>query len=291
MVASRDAVAALSQQFIAANPHLAPGQCAPGEEGGLVCCGDRAKAMRVVSSGGRFTESILHPVFTPLEQLWRKFPDDGIFQASERSPSVIEIGAFRVPANQSLILGEYSFQPFRFNGVLAGDVVPLEDQRLATTFGYDLNFSQARKGHISFEILPTSAPQNSRSAFFNPSPFGTIFQGQTVGFDDFDGPLNDLYDETPKQPETEDVIYNQAQSSVQGNPAGSALIPPSGKGVQGPSGFPFTYQVDPNESVQIRVYIFRPVSVPLAFFQASISGYLVPTTRLQMLLRSVEPCW
>lgn len=279
----------LGAQFLALNPHLRPGSQPANGEGGVATCGRQTQALRVIQSGGDFAKAIRHPIFTPLEQLWRKLPDDGIFEATPSNPSMIEIGAFQVPANQSLILGEFVFQPFRYNGVIANDLLPLEQQRLPTAIGYDLNFSQFRKGNLTFEIIPTNAPQNSRAAFLNPNPFTTILQGPTVQFDP--GPIADLYDEEPDVPDTPDAIFNRAQSTPTSSPAGAALIPPTERSGQGPENFPFTYIVNENDVVQIRVYIFQPLSVPIAFFQASISGYLVSTQRLEMLLKGMEPCW
>jgi hypothetical protein len=241
-----------------------------------------------VQAGGDFINSLRHPVFTPLEQLWRKLPNEGVFQASPAQPAMLEIGAFRVPTNMTLILGEYTLQTFRFNGVLANDLLPMERQRLPTSLGWDMNFSQMREGNLEFEIIPTNAPVNSRAAFVNPDPFTTALQGTGIAFEQT--PLGDLYNEEDIPPEGADTVYNKARSSVLGNPAGSALMPPSGRTAQGPQRFPFTYMVNQNDVVQIRAIIFQPIGVPVGFFQASISGYLIGSARLEELLRGARPC-
>jgi hypothetical protein len=285
--------AALGEAWRQSNPGLQPGEPNGYEGSGLIV----GNAQRVVQAGGALTPQLLHPVIVPLQHVFRRLPDDGIFVASQQSPFQFEMGALVVPKGMRFIFAEYRFQIFRLNGAVANDAVPLEDQRLPLEVGYDVNIDQARKSDIQAEVLPINPPVSDRAAFrgtvinapdvMTPQvTFPTTLQGGVALATVYGAPGGAPSQVTP----TQQSVFEEARSAVTGAAAGSALLPQEQR-MAGPAGFPFTYEVKSAQAVQLRVTVFGAVQIPIAFFEARIAGYLMPTNSAEQLMRGARPCW
>jgi hypothetical protein len=239
--------------------------------------------------------------YTPFERIFRRLPDDGIFSASRTNPLTLEVGAFTVPPQQALIVAEYGYTIFRFNGAIAGDYLPMESGRLALSVGTDLNFSQFRRGNVVFEILPVPPPTQNLDAFSQTPTGGMAFPPSKVSFSPTTVGAVTIYTPgvnaqgTPPgsqigPPSAPPSLFQQVASAVKTQSAGSALQPNNGREQQGPQKFPFSFIVDENNSVQLRITLFGAINVPVAFFESRIAGYLMSTNDLQALLDGVRPC-
>ena len=298
MPAPTSPAAEVGELFRQHNPHLRPVELpAPPQEGGALRCPDGRQMVHAIKPGGALADLLLYPSFVPLEQLYRKFPPEGIFRATRTNPCTIEIGAFVVPPKQTFILAEYEFQPFRLNGLLPGDLLPVEPRRFATQLGYDVNFTQSRRGNIQAEMLPSRAPTTARAAFQAPALAGVAFQGPQVNFPPLPNapPFANLYTKPAGStandiPPLSEVDVERARSAIVTNPAGSALWPPTARERQGPTAMPFTFEINEADSVQVRVTVFDAIRIPIVFFESRIAGYLVPTDTLRELMKGLAPC-
>lgn len=285
-------------------PAVAEPQSPPQSEGaGTVC----QNVQQVVQAGGALSDLLLHPDFKPFERVFRRLPTDSMYTATQSRPAQIEVGAFTVDKTQSLLLAEYGFTIYRYNGAVVNDVVPLEEGRLSLSLGFDLNnLSQLRKGNVAFEIVPTDAPVQDRQAFAGQTTGGTVFGGREASFQQqAAGTLSTIYGagSTPSQqapsqqatgsalPRAQQSAFDRARTAVKTSNAGSALQPNRGQDSQGPGRFPFSFVIRETQSVQLRMTVFAPLSVPVAFFEGRLKGYLVPANALDALLEGVKPCW
>lgn len=249
-------------------------------------------AVRTIPAGGDVTALLLHPSFTPFERVFRKLPEEGLFQASPSRPYTFEMGSFHVPKTMALAIAEYRFDVYRF-GVAPFDQIPLERRRFPLAIGYDITINQYRQGNLQIDILPVPAP-TQQTAFDQIPTGGTVTTGKSVN------PL-DLFDEVPTTVPTVQTIYDTtslggvndaalSQAFVNTVGAGNALLPQNQDPTQGPTRFPFTYYAKENQAVQLRAAIFNPITIPIAFFEAMLLGYLMPLNTLEAMLSSVAPC-
>lgn len=252
-------------------------------------------ADRMVPAGGALADRLLHPSITPFERVFRVLPSEGIHRATRNKPYSFVLGAFTLGLNQGLALCEYRFRPYRFDGVIAGEAVPLEDRRLATSVGYDLTVGvTGRQGNFVAAIIPGAADPLVNVAYPPVNTGGSIFPSllPTVS------PLvavQSLYgnaliasnvgsNPSIKPPPVNGKQYVTALS------AGSSLMPQNQHGVQGSERMPFTYYVNNGDPVTLTVGIFAPVRIPIAFFEGVLSGYILPVNTLKNMLEAVRPC-
>lgn len=255
-------------------------------------------ATRIVPAGGALSGLLLHDSVTPFQSIYRVLPPGGVFTARKDRPVVMTIGAFTVPKTMALALAEYRFRPYRFDGLVPGDAVPLEDRRLSLEIGNTLPLSASlQKGNITAQIIPGPLPPPQATTFAGTANPGTpslstgitgslaTFPGQipspyapASGGGGAAGPAPALYF-PPTNP-------NQFVLSAQG----AALIPQSSDPTQGSERLPFTYYVPENTPVSLQVTVFAPIRIPIAFFEGVLSGLLMSMNTMQALLEQVRPC-
>jgi hypothetical protein len=248
-------------------------------------------AQRTVPAGGLVSGLLLHPSITPFQKIFRKLPSDAVYSSTKSNLFTFEIGSYTVPESMALAVAEYSFRPYRLSGALAGEPIPLEDGRLAMSLTYDINFSQYRSGNITTEVYP-QLPRTQQAAFAgvpNPAP---MFPG--VGATNpWSGQVISLYGggTAPASGSGSDPIFQfNSDPRTQLTTIGSGGLPTSAGGQQGPSRFPFTFYAKANQAVQLKVTVGGPINIPLAFFEAKLSGYLMPANTLEAMLDGVAPC-
>ena len=257
----------------------------------------RCGADRVLMAGGAFADLLLHPVYTPFQRIFRALPTDAIFQASRAQPAQIELGSVTVPAQMSLALCEYSFRPYRFDGVIAGDAVPLEEYRGSLEIANLVSLGIVNQpGNISAQAVPAVPPAQA-TAYDGIVSGGAVIGGAPTQGESssFPGVLNSIYGpgsliiNNPTQPALNQPALNPNQfiTTVQG---AASIIPQRPELQQGPNKFPFTYLVNESQPVTLLVTVFAPVRVPIAFFEGTLSGYLVPKNTVEALLEGMKPC-
>ena len=220
---------------------------------------------RFVLAGGQLNSKILHPTAVPFEQLYRRLPEEGMYDpaVSPSNPFTFELGAFTVPDLMSLMIFDMRPDIYRFSGVDSGDFLPLETRRFGSIMGFDLTVDQKRQGNTKFEIDPAPIQRTSSQAFIN----------------------NNTTQPTFNQGQFEVGKANQF-ATVAG--VGTALLP------QRPERFgalsvPFTIIAKSKQTVQVRCVIFRPIPSPIAFIEYDIAGMLVPEQWTNNMLEAVKP--
>lgn len=220
-------------------------------------------AERMMLAGGDLWSLTLHPTVIPFEQLYRRLPEEGMFDpgVSPSRPFAFELGAFRVP--ERMVIGIYDLRPdiYRFSGIDPGDFVPIESRRFSSVLGFQVLVNQANHGNSLFQLDPAPIQTTSLQAFAPPP--------------------------NQRQPQ---ASFNIAAANSFANTAGAgvALMPQRQRGY-GPEGMPFTLFARPGEVVQVRCVIFRPVPSPIAFIEYDIGGFLFPEMWIDKVLRCIEP--
>jgi len=252
-------------------------------------------ATRIVPAGGALAGLLLHDSVTPFQSIFRILPPGGVFAARRDRPVVMTIGAFTVPKQMALALAEYSFRPYRFDGLVPGDAVPLEDRRLSLEIGNTLPLSASlQKGNIQAQIIPGPLPPPQQTTFSGTANPGTPSLGTGIS-----GALATLPAQvpTPYAPGVSAAGPPPALYFPANNPnqfvlsaQGAALIPQSNAPTQGSERLPFTYYVPENTPVSLQVTVFAPIRIPIAFFEGVLSGVLMNINVMQALLEEVRPC-
>jgi len=239
-------------------------------------------AQPVVQVGGEFVSLLQPPVFTPLQQLFRKTPPSSIYTATPSRPVTFELGAVKAPKGLVIAVAELHLRVYSFSETL--DPVPLEPGRLALSLGWDFNIANTRPGQVSFQMLPTP-PTAQQNALVPLPSFGLGGTGNSISPEDMARmtQLMTAYFEGS-------ATSGTPQFSILTAPAGDALMPTIVDGRQGPKRFPFTYYINPSQAGQVTLTAFEPVEVPIAFIEAEVLGYSIPQNALAEMLRVISPC-
>ena len=224
-----------------------------------------AKQVQTGHPLGALYEHYQHGVFESFERLYRAEASDSFYDPN-RSPSnpfIFTVGSFKVPRDLALWIFEYEFSAAKVVGNSAGDTIPLEEERMGTEWCFDLNVDGIRKRQCEYDIDPVP------------------IQTQGEGFEVVSGGVRG----SPPS------LFNRAAArsfAVVGGPGRAAL--PFRSEHFGPSGgHPFTVFVPPNQILEGRCIIFRPLEVPLAYVQMSIKGFLFPPVLLERFAREAQP--
>lgn len=254
-------------------------------------------ATRTVPAGGALAGLLLHDSMIPFQFLFRVLPDQGIHTASKSNPCIMSIGAFTVPKQQMLLLTEYRFRLYRFDGLIPGDAVPLEDRRLSLEIGNSVPINGfVQRSNLRAQIIPGPIPAPTQTMFQpNPNP-GTpgdasmVFGQAAV----FPGTLPTLYGPaqiTSAFPPPAPVVFPIVNPNQFVNSAGGAsLLPNSNDPTQGSERLPYTMYVPENATVTLQTTAFAPVRIPLAFIEGVLSGFLMEARTAQALIEKVRPC-
>lgn len=234
----------------------------PGQVGSATTLG--CESTRVSLAGGALHQLIQHPSVVPFEQLYRKLPEEGMFNAavSPSRPFVFEIGSFRVPDSMALMLFDLRPDIYRFSGIDAGDYVPIEERRFSSILGFDIQVDQRIQGNIQFQLDPAPI-QFARQQAFAPNP----------GVSDLTSVL--------------DISAASSFANVAGT--GNSLNPQRPERY-GAESIPWTLYARSKQTVQARCVIFRPIPSPIAFIEYDIAGVLLPEKYMDRLLEQVSPC-
>jgi hypothetical protein len=221
------------------------------------------RSNRVTLGGGALQTLLMDPNVLPFERLWRILPEEGMFHpnVSPERPFVVEIGAFKPANKMSLLVFDLRPDIYRLSGIDAGDYVPVESRRFNAVLGWDVTVDGRRAyTDMEFQLDPVAAPVAGASAF-QPDP----------GSSDFFSSV--------------DTLQVSRFGSTAG--AGNALQPNRTHRPGSPS-IPYTIYARPNQVVQVRLVVFRPIPSPIAFVEYSIQGIYVPNQTLNAILECVK---
>jgi hypothetical protein len=222
-------------------------------------------AKRFVAAGGDLVGDILHPVIIPFEQLYRRLPEEGMFNAAvtPSNPFTFELGAFQVPKTRALLIFDIRPDIYRFSGVDPGDYVPVENRRFGSIMGFDLTVDQQRTGEVAFQIDPVPIIRTSQQAFTSNNPEAPTFN-------------------------TTQQAVGQSNKFASPAGAGTGLLPQRHERY-GSLSIPFTIIARSQQTVQARCIIFRPIPTPIAFVEYDIAGVLVPEQWIDNMVEASKP--
>lgn len=222
-------------------------------------------AERFVAAGGNLVADILHPGIVPFEQLYRRLPEEGMYNpgVSPQNPFVFELGAFTVPPTRALLLFDIRPDIYRFSGVDPGDFVPVENRRFGSLMGFDLTVDQQRTGEVAFQLDPVPIVRTSQQAFVSNNTNAPTFN-------------------------TTQQAIGEANEFGSTAGAGIGLLPQRPERY-GALSIPFTIIARSRQTVQARCVIFRPIPTPIAFIEYDLAGVLVPETWIDNMAEATKP--
>ncbi len=228
-----------------ANPDLRGGVPARPSPG----AGIRVPTVRAQTPGGELMKYVPQQGLVWFEQLYRVLPPEGMYNAVPNKPITFGMGSFRVPQSMVLVVIDYAFDIYRFSGASADDYLPIEERRLSTQVGWDININNQRPGNLDFQLIP-KVPSQMQQAFA-----AKVGPGQP-----------------PQQWQFDAVRASQQQ--VAAGP-GLALLP---QRPQRESLVPLsnTYVAKSSETLTVACSIINKIPIPIAFFEANIWGVLLP---------------
>jgi hypothetical protein len=220
---------------------------------------------RTQLAGGLLTSLIQHPSTLAFERLYRRLPEEGMFDSSvtPQNPFTFELGAFQVPGSFSLLLFDLIPNIFRFSGLDPGDFIPIERERFSSILGFSLTVDQRFVGNVEFELDPIPIQRQALQAFKTTN---TINPQATIA----------------------DFAIGRANSFANSAAAATGLLPQRPRRYGAPS-IPFTLIANSSQTVQASCVVFRPIPTPIAFIEYSISGLLLPSTWTDAALKIISP--
>lgn len=252
------------QLFRQANPHMQGLSQTVGSEA-EVCSIDR-----VMLAGGQLGSYITPVSITPLEQVFRRLPTSGIHTATPNAPCIFDMGSFRVPESQSFVLLDYRFDIYCPSGTISNDFLPIENNSLATNVGWDITSDGVRQGNTRYELSPLPPAENSPS--FQPQPNPGFIPG---------GP----------GPVASDAQFAAARHTSAQSAAGDGLsIMPQRHHREGLLHVPASWVIKSGSNLTLTCRVLRGIQRPIAFFEAELFGYLLPTVHMEAILRATAPC-
>ncbi len=273
--------------FQDANPGLALGGVpGPGQSGFVP---RSTLPERVLQAGGETAAQFLHPTFLPFETLFRKFPAEGVYTATPQSNFILELGSITVPPQMVLALADYRFDLYRFSGAAAGDWVPIEERRLSGYIGYDVQTSAARSAQLLMQIQPTP-PIAAQQAYERQRTAGLIAAGAEFN-DNMPAQIGNVPfppSAPPFNATVSDFANARAASVASPGTSGLSTLPQRHERYGAPN-LPFTLFVRERQFVQFRAIVFRPVPLPIAFFEVDATGILMPANVADSLLKGLAP--
>jgi hypothetical protein len=228
-----------------ANPDLRGGlPPAPFPGAGL-----RMPTVRAQTPGGELMKYVPQDGVLWFEQLFRVLPPDGMYDATPSNPLTFGLGSFKVPQSMVLVVIDYAFDIYRFSGASADDYLPIEERRLSTQVGWDININNNRPANLNFQILPKVPTQTQQAFAALPGPNQPAQQWQ------FDA-------------------VRASQLQVAAGP-GLALLPqrPHRDGQVPLSN---TYVARSSQTLNVACSVINRIPIPIAFFEGNICGVLLP---------------
>lgn len=260
----------------AASESLLPGE--PGMQTSMDC-----HYTRVGLAGGALQSLMVDKTIVPWEQLYRRLPEDSMFDPalSPDRPFSFEMGSFRVPDNETLILTDLRPDIYRFSGLDAGDYVPVEARRFSASLGFQIVVDNVPQGQVQFELDPLAIAA-TQSQFINvPAP------GTPVAPSSFQEAVLRLNGAQAPPPRS---VFNAAQSNSFAGAAGSGQsLMPQRPQRYGALSLPFCLVATGGQSVLVRCVVFRPLGSPIAFIEYDVAGIKMPQPWYTEMMKCAKP--
>ncbi len=206
--------------------------------------------VRAQAPGGAALTYVQSKALLWFERTYRTLPPEGMYGATPNKPVTFTLGSYKVPQDQVLVITDYAFDIYRFSGAAAGDFVPIETNRLSTQVGWDITISgNVRSGDMVFQIIPAPATQSNQE-YAPPAQNGAPAQAWQF----------------------EIARQMQNQAAV---PSASSLMPQRHHR-PGLTKVANNYVVASSSTINVECSVIRNIPIPIGFFEANISGILMP---------------
>ena len=204
--------------------------------------------------------------FTPLEWLWSAEPNEAWYDPSRSpaNPTQFEIGSKKVPSGSTVVVLDFSFEPYRFSEVGAHEWQPVTRNSLRGSLGYQFKVAGKTPGSVEFYIDPKNSTGEPEEFLVDKVQLWTT--------------------STPKAAD-----FNRARASAVGTAAGvgTAMLPQR-TGRYGADFAPFAIPATDDQTITLRGIVYRPISVGLACVEGRVMGYVGSTAILQKHLADME---
>lgn len=226
---------------------------------------------RVMLAGGQLMSYLTPTSIVPLESVFRRLPVDGIFTATPSTPCAFEMGAITVPPRQGFLVLDWRFSIYRPSGSAAGEFVELEENRLSTQVGWNIQADAQRQGQYGYQLNPVP-PANASSPAYQSNPNPGFIPGG------------------PPSPATDDQ-FTQARYTIAQSAVGDALsLMPQRHHRQGLLQVPAPWVLHSSQTFVMSCRVFRAVPIPIAFFESEVFGIMMPDSDLIEMQKALAPC-
>ena len=212
----------------------------------------------VALPGATLAALLRSPEFLPVEWCWNAEPNEAWYDParSPSNPTQFEIGSKKAPSGSTIIVLDFSMEPYRFSAVGAHEWQPVAENSLRGSLGYQFKVAGKTPGSVEFYIDPKNSTGENEEFLVDKVQLWT--------------------NSTPKTAD-----FNRARASSVGTAAGvgTAMLPQR-RGRYGASFAPFAIPASDDQTITIRGIVYRPLSTPLACVEGRIMGLVGSTSVL-----------
>lgn len=216
----------------------------------------RNRSSRVSVVGAGLLDQLTPDRYRVYKRQTRVTGDASLYDVSlsPARPFQFSLGAYEVPPTMGIFITEIDLRVFTFSGIAARDTVEVDTGNLTTNLGYSFTYGGETNPYDSLsDITPVLFAVGTRSA--------------TVPF----------------------YASNAAINRTNPSGKGAGLFAFDGSR-PGPSDGPVAVYIDPqSKTFQGMAYCFKPLDIPVAFFQFTLAGYQVDQNTASNLLKSIVP--
>jgi hypothetical protein len=220
---------------------------------------------RVLELAGPLADYGRPAILEHYEEIFRVEPNDSWFDPvrSSTNTTTFEIANIAAERGKWIFIFDYSVRPFGFSGLGVGDTAPLEEGNLSGSFGYAMRLGGRPVGIVRYRLDPTSPTLNRIRFKVNESPLKPVSQ---LTEDDF--------------------ARNDAAAFASSSGYGGE-VHPQAPGRFGAQNVPFMLSVSDDETLEVTGIIFNEITLPVAFIEARLSGYITSAVVGQRLLEQL----
>ena len=209
--------------------------------------------------GGSLYDLLLANRYTPWAEEARKIGDASMYDPdlSPSQPFQFPMMTVGVPQSMGIFVTGYEARIFTFSGVTATDTVEVDPGNLSTSLGIEFLIGQASPFRVRTEITPVQSGLQA----VPPSQLG------------------------PRQ------TFANARGASTGGASGQgrALLPFDQRPVLGEKG-PWSVYLEPQTgALTVAIYVFEPLTFPVAFFQVKLTGYTINQETGLKILQQINP--
>jgi len=191
-----------------------------------------------------------NPELRPYEEVFRSEPNESWYDPfrDPDHPTQFELGTIRPGGGTSLIIMDYSVQPYGFSGSTSLDFASLADDEISSSFGYSFEINGQSPGLLRYRLDPVRSTLRQQSVRFSQ---------RMMRFDN----LTD-----------DDYVRSQASEYASAAGYGTGLHPQTSSRFGGKI-IPWGEFLHDDQVLSVTGVVFRPIEVPLAFVQVRFSGF------------------